>query len=86
VRARPFWSSEPLVRRYGRASLIVKSNKCLVDRGAVFNGQILQTAILDRWSIMLLAFDIKCDNGCRQKKPGANRASPATLRRLGAEA
>ena len=37
-----------VVRRYERASLIVTSNKGVVDWGEVFNDQVLATAILDR--------------------------------------
>lgn len=37
-----------VVRRYERASLIVTSNKSLLDWGEVFSDQVLATAILDR--------------------------------------
>jgi hypothetical protein len=37
-----------VVRRYERASMIVTSNKSLLDWGEVFNDHVLATAILDR--------------------------------------
>ncbi len=58
-----------LVLRYERASLIVTSNKSLVDWGEVFNDQILATAILDRLLHHATTVNIKGDSyRLREKK------------------
>jgi DNA replication protein DnaC len=69
-----------LVRRYERARLIVTSNKSVVDWGAVFNDQILATAILDRLLHHATTVNIKGDRyRLREKKKAGWRGRKPKL-------
>ncbi len=58
-----------LARRYERASLVVTSNKSLVDWAEIFNDQVLATAILDRLLHHATTINIKGESyRLREKK------------------
>ena len=68
-----------VARRYERASLIVTSNKGLLDWGETFNDPVLATAVLDRLLHYSTTLNIKGESYRLKEKRRAGLLRPSNL-------